>query len=196
MDYTFLGDIVGMFENVNLGASYKKVSNISGNVIKGAVFGPPYPQTGDCGIVVLALSYEALSTIKYYRSSDGESYTESSYRPIMETYGNFRYYNFYSNGYGVINGDYLTLADALSAMDDGIWVEPEPGPVSVPITYYPTGCVLQGPSEAEHGDTVNVLVTPGPGKVIKPESIQVYDRSGLITHTYASGILSFDVPDG
>lgn len=69
-------------------------------------------------------------------------------------------------------------------------------PQSVPITYYPTGCVLQGPSEAEQGDTVNVLVTPGPGRVIRQDSIQVYNRSGLINHAYTEGILSFNVPDG
>lgn len=87
----------------------------------------------------------------------------------------------------VYTGDLTDVVDAL--------FDASPPSVSVPITYYPTGCVLQGPSEAEQGDTVNVLVTPGPGKVIKPESIQVYNRSGLITHTYSSGILSFDVPE-
>lgn len=86
---------------------------------------------------------------------------------------------------------FSSFDEALDALLHGV----QPEPVTVPITYYPTGCVLQGPSEAEQGDTVNVLVTPGPGKVIKPESIQVYNRSGLITHTYSSGILSFNVPE-
>ena len=124
------------------------------------------------------------------------NFSLSSYYSV----GNFYYYFTFSQG---LSSNYSwfdtvtpmnSLNELLAAMNDGDWNIPSPPSVSVPITYYPTGCVLQGPSEAEQGDTVNVLVTPGPGKIIKPESIQVYDRSGLITHTYASGILSFDVP--
>lgn len=127
-------------------------------------------------------------------------YANSLTTRVFLSHGTFVYVSFgYSNALEysllpVLN----SMSDVFNDMDDGEWDGPPPPPpsVSVPITYYPTGCVLQGPSEAEQGDTVNVLVTPGPGKIIKPESIQVYNRSGLITHTYASGILSFDVPDG
>lgn len=68
----------------------------------------------------------------------------------------------------------------------------------IPITYTTIGCTLDGPSEAESGEDVSVIVTPESGRIIREpiqgKSISVYDKNGYIPFTYTDGNLSFKVP--
>lgn len=91
--------------------------------------------------------------------------------------------------------DYEYYAEiVVGTIDDGFDYLLQEMPATVPISYKPKNCVLQGPSEGEEGTSVSVLVTPGPGMIIKPSGILVYNKDGDITATYSNGVIQFDVP--
>lgn len=96
-----------------------------------------------------------------------------------------------------LNGDipvYTSEAEALSAMDDGIW---NYIPNIHPITYRPTNCSFPGaPTEAAVGETVVVPVTFPDGYGLANESnIYVTNNGVAIPSAYSNGQLTFTMPD-